>query len=41
LALEDEGTAFPQEVGDLMQLNNKKEWNPQLHHCKSFKTHRV
>jgi len=24
LALEDEGTAFPQEAGDLMQLYNKK-----------------
>jgi hypothetical protein len=41
LALEDDGTAFPQELGDLMQLYNKKEQNPQLHHCKSFKTNVV
>lgn len=38
LALEDEGTEFPQEVGYLMQLYNKNEQNPQLHHSKSFKT---
>lgn len=38
MAFEDEGTAFPQEVGDLMQLYNKKEQNPQLRHCKSLKS---
>jgi len=41
LALEDEGTAFPQEVGDLVQLYNKKGQNPQLRHCKSLKTRTV
>lgn len=41
MALGDEGTAFRQEDGDLMQLYIKKEQNPQLHHCKSFKTHTV
>ena len=38
MALENGGTAFPQEDGDLMQLSNQKEQNPQLYHCKSFKT---
>jgi len=38
LALEDEGAAFTQELGELLQLYNQKEQNPQLHHCKSFKT---